>query len=140
MKERYSDMIRTKRAYEEPEKKDGSRFLVDALWPRGIRKEGLNIERWLKETAPSKTLRQWFAHDPSRWVEFQRRYFAELRKRPESWRPLLDAARNGKLTLVFGARDAEHNNAVALKAFLEKRINPHEPAKDRQRRTPDNRS
>ena len=122
MKERESEMIRIKRAYEAPEENDGSRFLVDALWPRGIKKERLHIEGWLKETAPSKTLRQWFAHDPSRWGEFQQRYFAELRKRPESWRPLLDAARTGKLTLVFGARDAEHNNAVALRAFLEKRL------------------
>lgn len=114
-------MINVKRAYEPPDPKDGKRFLVDALWPRGVKKDALQIEGWLKETAPSKALRQWFAHDPGKWAEFQRRYFAELRGRPETWRPLLDAVRKGQVTLVFGARDAEHNNAVALKAFLEKR-------------------
>src|SRR5262245_51112263 len=115
-------MIQIKRAYAAPGPKDGARYLVDALWPRGVKKSALHLQGWVKETAPSKSLRQWFAHDPSRWDEFQRRYVAELRKRPESWRPLLEEARKGTLTLVFGARDVEHNNAVALKSFLQKKL------------------
>ena len=115
-------MIQVKRAYKAADSKDGTRYLIDALWPRGMKKDALNIAGWLKEVAPSKELRQWFAHDPARWNEFKRRYFAELRKRPASWRPLLEAAGSGKVTLVFGARDAEHNNAVALKQFLEERV------------------
>jgi uncharacterized protein YeaO (DUF488 family) len=115
-------MIQIKRAYEEADAKDGTRYLVDALWPRGVKKDALRIEGWLKEVAPSKELRQWFGHDPARWDEFRQRYFRELRKRPASWRPSLEAARSGKVTLVFGARDVEHNNAVALKQFLEERL------------------
>ena len=115
-------MINIKRAYEASKPTDGARYLVDALWPRGVKKEGLRIEGWLKATAPSKGLRQWFGHEPDKWLEFQRRYSAELRGKPESWRPLLDAARKGKLTLVYGARDTEHNNAVALKSFLEEQL------------------
>ena len=114
--------ISIKRAYERAGSKDGARFLVDALWPRGVKKEALRIEGWVKEVAPSKGLRQWFGHDPDRWAEFKRRYLAELRKEPQSWRTLLEAARKGNVTLVFGARDAEHNNAVVLKAFLEGRL------------------
>jgi len=114
--------IRTKRAYEPPGPKDGKRFLVDALWPRGVKQDALRIEDWKKESAPSKRLRQWFGHDPSKWREFQQRYFAELRERPQNWRPLLEEARRGKVTLVFGAKDTEHNNAVALKSFLERKL------------------
>jgi uncharacterized protein YeaO (DUF488 family) len=113
-------VIRLKRAYETAGSKDGVRFLVDKLWPRGIRKEDLHLKAWLKEVAPSQGLRKWFAHDPAKWPEFQRRYWAELKKRPESWRPLLEAARQGPLILLYSARDTAHNNAVALKAFLDK--------------------
>jgi uncharacterized protein YeaO (DUF488 family) len=112
-------MISVKRAYDPAGGEDGARFLVDHLWPRGLKKENLHIERWLKEVAPSNELRRWFGHDPAKWKAFQRRYAAELEKDPEAWHPLLDAARDGDVTLVFGARDVEHNNAVALKSFLE---------------------
>ena len=112
-------MIRIKRAYEPPEPADGVRFLIDALWPRGVGKSALSIDEWLREVAPSTELRRWFGHDPSRWLEFKRRYFAELRRNPHSWQPIQEASRKGDVTLVFGAKDTEHNNAVALLAFLE---------------------
>lgn len=112
-------MIKVKRVYDPPSKEDGKRYLVDRLWPRGIKKEALQLEGWLKEVAPSDELRQWFGHDPAKWEAFQRRYFAELEAKPEVWRPLLEAARTGTITLLFSARDEQHNNAVALKAFLE---------------------
>ena len=111
--------IRVKRVYEPPAPDDGKRFLVDRLWPRGLRKEALRLDGWLKELAPSDELRRWFGHDPAKWEEFRRRYFLELQARPEAWRPLRKAAREGTVTLLFSARDGEHNNAVALKSFLE---------------------
>ena len=114
-------MIQVKRVYEPAEPGDGARFLVERLWPRGIKKAALKMEAWLKEVGPSDQLRKWFSHDPAKWAEFQRRYQAELKARAESWRPLQDAARQGTVTLLFSSRDTEHNNAVALKAFLEKR-------------------
>ncbi len=113
-------MIQIKRAYEEPEIKDGHRVLVDHLWPRGISKEKLKCDAWVKEVAPSNSLRQWFNHEPAKWPEFQKRYFAELRRKPEVWKPLLKVAQSGDLTFVYGARDTKHNNAVALKLWLEK--------------------
>jgi len=115
-------MIQIKRAYDPVEKSDGRRFLVDHLWPRGVKKEALQIERWVREVAPGDKLRKWFSHDPSKWKEFQRRYAAELDKKPETWELLLRAARGGDITLVFSARDAEHNNAVVLKGYLEKKM------------------
>lgn len=115
-------MIRLKRAYDEPEAADGRRFLVDRLWPRGVKKEKLQLEAWLKEVAPSDELRNWFGHDPERWAEFQQRYRAELDQKPESWQPLLAAAREGDVTLIFSARDRQYNNAVALKAYLEGKL------------------
>jgi uncharacterized protein YeaO (DUF488 family) len=114
-------MIQVKRVYEPAERGDGARFLVERLWPRGIKKEKLKMEGWQKEAAPSNELRKWFGHDPAKWKEFQRRYEAELKQRPESWQPLLAAARKGTLTLLFSARDMEDNNAVALKNFLDRR-------------------
>jgi uncharacterized protein YeaO (DUF488 family) len=114
--------IRIKRVYEPPEPGDGARFLIDRLWPRGCRKDSLQLTGWLKDAAPSDALRKWFAHDPARWEEFKRRYFAELDRKPEAWRPLVEAARRGPLTLVYGARDAAHNNAVALRGYLEARL------------------
>ncbi len=114
--------ISLKRAYDPPEKSDGPRFLVDHLWPRGLKKESLHLESWEKAVAPSTRLRQWFGHNPVRWPEFERRYFAELDEKPEAWQPLLDAAHDHKITLVFGAHDREHNNAVALKEYLEGKI------------------
>ncbi len=115
-------MIKVKRVYDLPAPDDGRRFLVDRLWPRGVKKEALQIDGWLRDVAPSHALRKWFGHDPAKWEEFQRRYFAELEAKPESWQPLLEAAREGTVTLLYSARDEAHNNAVALKAFLEARI------------------
>lgn len=114
-------MIHIKRAYEEAAPEDGRRFLVDRLWPRGIKKEALPLDGWLKEVAPSDELRRWFGHEPERWAEFQRRYAAELDAQPKSWQPLLQAARQGDVTLVYAARDEEHNNAAALRSYLEKK-------------------
>jgi len=113
-------MIYLKRAYDPAESTDGLRFLVDHLWPRGVKKVSLKLEGWLKSVAPSDSLRKWFGHDPAKWPEFQRRYFAELDKKSAVWKPLLEAARHGDITFVFGARDTDHNNAVALKNYLEK--------------------
>ena len=121
-------MIRTRRAYDPPAPGDGARFLVDRLWPRGVRKEALQLDGWFKELAPSDALRQWFNHDPAKWSEFQRRYFAELEKKPETWKEIAAAARRGDVTLLFGAKDTEHNNAVALKKFLERRQGRRGPA------------
>ena len=114
--------IQTKRVYEPPAPEDGARLLVDRLWPRGVKKEKLQLTGWLKEVAPADALRQWFNHDPARWKEFQRLYAAELEAKPKAWEPILQAARDGKVTLLFAAKDAEHNNAVALKAFLERKL------------------
>ena len=113
--------IPVRRAYDPPAPGDGARILVDRLWPRGLKKEKLQLAAWLKEAAPSEKLRKWFNHDPAKWKEFQKRYFAELEKNPNAWQPLLDTARKEKITLLFGAKDTEHNNAVALKAFLAKK-------------------
>jgi uncharacterized protein YeaO (DUF488 family) len=112
-------MIRLKRVYDVPEPGDGVRLLVERLWPRGMKKEALRLDGWPKDVAPSDALRRWFAHDPARWEEFQRRYRAELDAHPEVWQPILEAARQGDVTLLFSARDTQHNNAVALKAYLE---------------------
>lgn len=111
-------MIQLKRVYDAPEDHDGVRFLVERLWPRGVKKSSLSIEVWLKDVAPSTELRQWFGHDPARWNEFRQRYLAELKKCPDAWRPILDAARHGTVTLVYSSHDTEHNNAVALREFL----------------------
>jgi uncharacterized protein YeaO (DUF488 family) len=111
-------MIHLKRAYEEAETADGARYLVDRLWPRGKTKAALKIDDWLKDVAPGDALRRWFNHDPQRWNEFRKRYFAELDAKPDAWAGLLDAARKGSITLVYGAHDIEHNNAVALAEYL----------------------
>lgn len=115
-------MIQIKRAYEPAEKSDGRRFLVDRLWPRGIKKEALKMDAWLKDAAPSDDLRKWFGHDPAKWKEFQRRYRSELAGRQKAWQPLLEAARADNVTLLFSAHDLEHNNAVVLKGLLEQRL------------------
>lgn len=122
-------MIRVKRVYEPPARTDGVRFLVDHLWPRGLKKEAVKVERWIKLVSPSSELRSWFGHEPAKWQEFKRRYFAELNQRPEAWAPLLDFARTKDVTLVFSARDVEHNNAVALKSYLEKKLAKKTPRK-----------
>lgn len=115
-------MIRVKRVYDPPSLEDGSRFLIDRLWPRGVKKDALSLTGWLKGVAPSDGLRKWFGHDPARWEEFQRRYFAELEANPRAWEPLLQAAKKGVVTLLYSAKDEQHNNAVALKVFLEGRL------------------
>lgn len=115
-------MIRLKRAYEPPAATDGRRVLVERLWPRGVSKSALRLDDWAKVVAPSPALRRWFGHDPVRWAEFRRRYHAELRDNEAAWRPLLSAARRGRVTLVYAARDTAHNGAIALKAFLERRL------------------
>jgi len=115
-------MIALKRAYDPVEKSDGARFLVDHLWPRGLKKEALEVRSWARAVAPSDRLRKWFGHDPARWKEFERRYFAELNQNPEAWQPLLQAAQTGDITLVYSAQDTEHNNAAALKTFLERKM------------------
>ena len=115
-------MIHLKRVYEKAERRDGMRFLVERLWPRGVRKTDLPLESWQKNVGPSDALRKWFAHDPEKWTEFQRKYFKELDESPEVWEPILKAAERGTVTLLYSSRDPEHNNAVALKHYLEAKL------------------
>ena len=110
--------IRIKRINEPAEPGDGERYLVDRLWPRGVKRATATLAEWLKEVAPDDALRRWFGHDPARWGEFRRRYLAELQSRPESLRPLLEALGRGTVTLVYSARDEEHNQAVVLREYL----------------------
>lgn len=113
-------MIQLKRIYDPPQKSDGLRILVDRLWPRGLTKEKAKIDLWLKEIAPSNTLRKWSHHDPERWPEFKKRYFAELDDHTEQLKIILSEAKGKTVTLLFAAKDEQHNNAVALKEYLEK--------------------
>jgi uncharacterized protein YeaO (DUF488 family) len=115
-------MIRLKRVYEDAEADDGVRFLVERLWPRGMRKDDLVINDWLKDVAPSVSLRRWFSHDPGKWDGFQERYRNELNENSEAWKILLEAARRGNVTLLYSARDTEHNSALLLKSFLEEQM------------------
>lgn len=115
-------MIKLKRAYEPVSRGDGVRFLVERLWPRGIAKEKLEIEAWLKEVGPSTALRKWFSHDPDKWDEFRRRYRRELDTRREAWQPIVVAARHGTVTLIYSSHDTEHNNAVALQQYLQPKV------------------
>ena len=110
-----------------PAATDGKRVLVERLWPRGVKKQSLTLDAWLKGAAPSGELRRWFAHDPAKWDEFRRRYFAELDRVPEVWRPLRDAAQQGNVTMLFSILDVTHNNAVALMDYL-KGMGQAEPA------------
>jgi uncharacterized protein YeaO (DUF488 family) len=112
--------IRLRRVYDRSAAGEGKRFLVERLWPRGVKKEALAIDGWLREVAPSTELREWFSHDPKKWEEFRRRYEVELTANAGAWRPLLDAARAGAVTLLFSSRDTEHNCAVALRDFIER--------------------
>jgi uncharacterized protein YeaO (DUF488 family) len=113
--------LKLKRAYDPPSKDDGCRILVDRLWPRGLRKAEARIELWLKEIAPSTALRKWFSHDPARWEEFQKRYFAELDGRAAVVEELRKQTERGLVTLVYGAKDETHNHAAALKNYLSRR-------------------
>ncbi len=110
--------VQVKRAYEAPAPDDGTRILIDRLWPRGIKKEALKLDHWDKELAPSTELRQWFGHDPKRWAEFQKRYAEELHSKQSALGALREMAREGHVTLVYGAHDEKHNNAVALRDLL----------------------
>ena len=115
-------MIRIKRVYEPAEPEDGSRILVDRLWPRGIEKKKLRLDSWYKDVAPSNELRKWSHHDPARWDEFRRRYFAELDSNPAAWTSLVGLARSGTVTLLYSAKDELHNNAEALRDYLESKL------------------
>ena len=115
-------MFALKRVYDPAEPADAARFLVERLWPRGIRKQDLAMEAWLTDVAPSTELRKWFKHDPEKWEEFQRRYAAELDANPDAWAPLQKRARRGRVTLLYSSHDEEHNNAVALKRYLESKL------------------
>ena len=115
-------MMQIKRVYESHAAADGARFLVERLWPRGIAKAALQMDAWLKDAAPSTELRRWFNHDPERWAEFKRRYRSELNAHPSAWAPLITKARRGRVTLLYSAHDVEHNNAVALRDFLNARL------------------
>jgi uncharacterized protein YeaO (DUF488 family) len=110
--------LRLKRAYEPPEASDGYRVLIDRLWPRGVSKEEAQLDEWARELAPSSELRRWFGHDPAKFDEFRRRYRLELDAHDEKLRDLRRRARTGRLTLVYGARDSEHNDAVVLAEML----------------------
>lgn len=116
--------ITVKRAYDPPEAKDGRRILVDRVWPRGVTKDELRLDGWYRELAPSTELRKWFGHDPERWPEFQKRYAAELRRAGmrERLSELATMAKRSKVTLLFGARDEEHNQAIVLRDYLKKLI------------------
>jgi uncharacterized protein YeaO (DUF488 family) len=112
--------LKIRRAYEPAESSDGTRILVDGLWPRGVSRDEAKVDLWLKEVAPSARLRRWYGHRPERWPEFRRRYFAELDAKPEVVAQLREVVGRGKATLVFAARDAEHSNAQALLEYLKR--------------------
>jgi uncharacterized protein YeaO (DUF488 family) len=109
---------RIKRVYDPISDSDGTRLLVERLWPRGVKKTSIKIKVWLKDVAPSTELRKWFSHDPTKWQDFCSRYVAELQANPDAWRPIIEAARHGPVTLIYSSHDTEHNNAVALRDFL----------------------
>jgi uncharacterized protein YeaO (DUF488 family) len=110
--------VKIKRVYDHPEKKDGVRILVDRLWPRGLTKAKASVDLWLKDIAPSTELRKWFGHEPDKWVEFEKRYRAELEENDEQVALLKGEMKKGTVTLVYGAKDEEHNEAVVLQEFL----------------------
>ncbi len=113
--------VQIKRVYEEPKETDGTRILVDRLWPRGLKKENARIDLWLKDIAPSNELRKWFGHEPAKWSEFQKRYKDELREHAEQLTQLKQEAKKGPVTLLYGAHDEEHNQAVVLEKTLKSR-------------------
>ena len=113
--------VHIKRAYEPPAKKDGTRILVDRLWPRGLSKEKAGIDIWLKEIGPSTELRKWFGHDPEKWTEFRTKYRAQLKDKKEMIEEIKKASRRGPVTLIYAAREEEHNHAVVLQEYLKRR-------------------
>jgi uncharacterized protein YeaO (DUF488 family) len=116
--------VKIKRVYAQPDKEDGTRILVDRLWPRGLTKEKAAVDLWLKEIAPSTELRKWFGHDPEKWTEFKKRYRAELAKNDEQIATLKEHLKKGPVTLVYGAKDEEHNEALVLQEYVN-----HKPAR-----------
>ncbi len=110
--------VKLKRAYEPAAADDGTRVLIDRLWPRGVSKDDAALDLWLKDLAPSTELRKWFGHDPARWAEFQDRYADEVHQQPEAFKQLHDLAQKGPVTLVYSAHDEEHNDAVVLRSLL----------------------
>ncbi len=114
-------MFKLKRAYEKPSGDDGTRILVERLWPRGLTKERAAIDLWLKDVAPSPELRQWFGHDPARWQQFQERYRKELRGKKDAVELLKQKSKKGPVTLVYAARDEKHNGALVLKKVLDRK-------------------
>lgn len=128
-------MLRIKRTYEPRARGDGQRILVERLWPRGMTKEAVAADAWMKEVAPSADLRRWFGHKVERWEEFRRRYRAELDANPGGWEPILDAAAGGTVTLLYSAHDNEHNGAMVLRDYLTgrlKRVRSRAPAYERR--------
>jgi len=113
-----SSTINIKRIYEKPEKSDGTRILVDRLWPRGLTKEKAAIDLWLKEIAPSNELRKWFGHEPAKWTEFRKRYLQELKKNPVPMSQLKDQLKKGKMTLLYSAKDENYNQAIILRELI----------------------
>jgi uncharacterized protein YeaO (DUF488 family) len=124
-------MINLKRAYEPASSSDGTRPLIERLWPRGVKKTSLKIKSWIKDVAPSTELRKWFSHDPAKWDTFRSRYFDELKSHPDAWQPIVQAERHGKITLIYSSHDPEHNNAVALQEFLQRHMHKKTPAHKR---------
>jgi uncharacterized protein YeaO (DUF488 family) len=115
-------VITLARVYDKAEAGDQPRYLVERLWPRGVRRADLRLSDWLPDVGPSHELRKWFGHEPQKWDDFRRRYFAELDGHPEAWQPLRDAMAAGDITLLYSSRDGEHNNAVALRQYLTARL------------------
>src|SRR5690606_6905847 len=131
-----TSMIRIKRTYEPAARTDGKRILVERLWPRGVKKEALEMDFWQKDVAPSTALRQWYGHEPERWPEFRRRYEKELSENAAAWKPLLEAAQKGTVTLLFSAHDVERNGAVVLRDFLARKLERRsKPATKSKRRS-----
>ena len=110
--------VRIKRVYEEPAKEDGKRILVDRLWPRGLTRQKADIDLWLKEIAPSTGLRKWFGHDPDKWNEFRKKYLQEIKQNKEQVSILKEHLKEGAVTLVYGAKDKEHNEALVLQELF----------------------
>lgn len=115
-------MVRIKRTYDPPAPGDGRRFLVERLWPRGVKKDDLGLDAWLRDVAPSTELRKWFGHQVERWDEFRARYRAELDANADALAPLFAAARRGTITLLYSAHDEQHNSAVVLRDYLQEHL------------------
>ncbi len=114
--------LKIKRAYTEADPGDGTRILIDRLWPRGVTKEKARIDLWMREIAPSSELRKWFGHDPEKWTEFQKRYLDELKNNQEMVDSILDMAKDGPVTLVYSAKDEQHNDAIVLLGLLDRKM------------------